>query len=353
MKIAVLGAGFAGLSVTYHLLRYRMGRAAIDLYDPEPIGQGPSGISLGLFNPYAGKRAKRGWKADSCIFDLHRLLTVSSQAISQPLILSKGILRPAFTDERIEYYQTLPQEDPNLEWWPSEKCMKTLQGLTLPEKGGGLYIKEGLTIHVPHYLEGLFRACVNLGAIYKQSFALSKQVLENYDKVIVCLGANSIGFKELKHLPMTPVKGQILTLKWPSHVPPLAMSLVGEKQIVMNPGYDSCSIGSTYEHDFQDLKAHKEYVYQELMPKILPFFPSLADAEVLGCRSGVRASSRSRFPLLGRIADHFWFFTGLGSKGLLQHAWLGKRLARAILENDPAKHLPSEVCQIDAPPQQS
>ncbi|MCP5470238.1 MAG: FAD-binding oxidoreductase [Chlamydiales bacterium] len=351
MKIAVLGAGFAGLAVTAHLVRYTRGRARIDLYDPEPIGSGPSGISLGLVNPYMGKKAARTWKGASCLAELHRLLSMASQSIKHPIVLSKGILRPASTEEQVKAFLDVAVSDRRVEWWPREASIQAVHGLHLPVGGGALYIKEGFTMDVQHYLQGLFRAVTAHGVVFKTIRGISRQDMDKCDRIIVCLGANSLGFPELKSLPMSPVKGQILTLKWPQGTPPLPMSLVGEKQIVMSPNGLACSIGSTYEHNFGDLNAHKEQTAQELIPKITPFFPMLEKAEIIECRSGVRASSTSRKPLIGKVGEKMWFFTGLGSRGLLQHAWLGKRLARAIISDDLEKHIPPEVlCTL---PQQS
>jgi len=331
MKVAVLGAGFAGLAVTYHLIRNTQGRARIDLFDPEPIGHGPSGISLGLLHPYMGRKAMRAWRATSCLGEVHALISVAAAAINEPIVISKGVLRPALSAEQAGLFkERVAENEEELEWLSPETTMEKIPGLLLPSEGGGLYVKGGWTLNVQNYLQGLFRACLNHGVVFKQLRGLTEEVISKYDHIVVCLGANSLGFGAFKNLPMTAVKGQILRLKWPIGVPPLPMSLVGEKQIVMCPDYKSCLVGSTYEHTFPDFLAHREQAQAEIMPKILSFFPALADAEVLECRAGFRASPTSRFPLCGRYGEKFWFLTGLGSRGLLYHGWLGKRMAKAI-----------------------
>ena len=352
MKIAILGAGFAGLATAYYITHYSQGRTRIDLFDPEPIGKGPSGISLGLLHPYMGRKAMRSWRSKSCLHEVHRLITVASGAIEKPIVLSKGILRPVLGSEQAALFQERAQENPEqLEWWSHDASMAAIPGLVLPTHGGGLYVKEGLTLNVQNYLQGLFRACLSHGVVFKQIRGLDSEMIKNYDKVIVCLGANSLGFGHFHTLPMKPIKGQILRLKWPHDTPPLPMSLVGDKQIVMSLDQKSCSVGATYEHKFQDLLAHKEQAYSEIMPKISTYFPALANAEVLECRVGFRGSPANRFPLCGKFEEKFWFLTGLGSRGLLYHAWLGKRLAQAVCVDDLTLIPPEVLHELQPPPQ--
>ncbi|XP_020259130.1 uncharacterized protein LOC109835575 [Asparagus officinalis] len=62
-KYAVLGAGFAGLSVAWHLLKHcpKESHMHIDIYDEVGIGGGASGASGGLLHPYSPK-AKVLWR---------------------------------------------------------------------------------------------------------------------------------------------------------------------------------------------------------------------------------------------------------------------------------------------------
>lgn len=342
MRIAILGAGFAGLAVTWHLLNYTQGSATIDLFDPEPIGGGASGLSSGLLHIYAGKHARQAWEGKRCLKETHRLITVASQAINKPLILSRGILRPALSDQQIADFQTCAQTHSDTQWWDKRACESKVEGINLPPHGGGLFIPEGLTIDSKSYLQGLWQACALLGTQFHQQAMIRKSDLAPYDKILIAMGPLSKNFPPLKDLPIQPVKGQILELKWPFDIKPPPFSLISQKYLVMGPDLTTCLVGATFEHTFDTFKADQAKAVQEILPNIVSFFPPLKDASILSCRSAFRATSPSHLPLMGKATDNTFFFTALGSKGLLYHAWLGKRVARAMLTNHE-KHFPKEV----------
>ncbi|MFZ0564968.1 MAG: FAD-binding oxidoreductase [Chlamydiales bacterium] len=342
MRIAILGAGFAGLAVTWFLTHYTEGSATIDLYDPEPIGGSNSGLSAGLFHAYIGKQAHRSWEANKGIKETHRLITEASHALQSPIVLSKGILRPAISLQQITDFKECAKKYSEVQWWDKKKCEEQVSGLLLPEEGGGLFISEGLTIDVPAYIEGLWKACALMGTQYHQQAMVQPHHLESYDRVLIALGATSKNFPLLKSLPISPVKGQILELKWPKNSIALPFSLNSQKYLIMARGGETCFVGATYERNFTSPLPDQEKAAAEIMPKITAFFPSLADAQIVGCRAGIRACTQNHLPLAGKISDKFYFFTGLGSRGLLYHSWLGKQVARAILTQDP-RHFPDEI----------
>ncbi len=356
MKVAILGAGFAGLAVSWYVTHYTLGAAHIDLLDPNPIGMGASRISLGLLNPYMGKKATRAWESNNSLRETHRLITESANTLNSPLVLSKGILRPASSDQQILDFQKCAEENRDVQWWDKKRCEKKIPGLQLPAHGGGIYIADGLTVNVEKYLDGLWRACMRHGANYQTLTVLKKDQLAPYDHVVIAMGASSLDFEILQQLPMSRVKGQIIQLQWPDTLAPLPMSLSGRGQIVMAPDRKSCFVGSTYERDFTDLNTDPEYARAEILGKVAPYFPALEQMPMLGCQARLRGTTKSRLPLVGKLNEKIWFITGLGSKGLFYHGWAAKQLAQAMLMNDTSYVLEELFCpmpEFGAPPQQS
>lgn len=341
MKIAILGAGYAGLAAAWAILHYSQGLVKVDIYDPLPIGQGASGLSSGLLNPYPALHARHAWEADKAINAIHGLLSLAAQAMQGTCILSHGLLRPALTREQIDDFQKCAESYPDVEWWSKERCLSEVKGLDFHasedrEHAGGLYIKNALTIDVPKYLEGLWQTCALKGAQHIKRAIQSLDELKKYHRVVCALGFATRKIPELAHLPILQVKGQILELRWPDMLPPLPFSLISKGYLVRGKDPHRCIAGATFERQFSSLDPDPSIAIPKIFDKILPFFPALAEAEVLTCRAGVRATlGRDPLPLVDRISKTLWVFTGLGAKGILYHAWLGERLAQAILTDDP------------------
>ncbi|MCC5832148.1 MAG: FAD-binding oxidoreductase [Chlamydiales bacterium] len=349
MRIAILGAGFAGMSVAYFLIHYKLGSVSIDLFDPEPIGGGVSGLSSGLLHTYPGKEARLSWRASSCMRDAHRLLTIASEGAGRSLILSKGILRPALTEGQRTAFKRGAEKHSDTEWWDHKRCIEEIPGLYLPEDSGGLYIKEGLTIDVPAYLKGLWQVLAKFGVQYRQSGIIKPNDLARYDLVLIAIGPAVKNFSLLKDLPINPVKGQVLELEWPDGIVPPRISLNSSKYLVMSNDLKSCTVGATFERQFDSMQPDQKKAVAEILPNITSFFPALEKAKILRCRSGFRAATPNHLPLAGQPSERLFFLTGLGSKGLLYHAWVGKRVARAMITKKIA-HIPRDIRYESSPP---
>lgn len=93
---------------------------------------------------------------------------------------------------------------------------------------------------------------------------------------------------------------------------------------------------------------------EKLLPKASSIYPRIEGWGFVGARAGLRAmppvTSDGSLPLLGRV-DHlvgggrackYWFFGGLGARGLLYHGLLGKLLAQAVIHGNEGL-LPPEL----------
>jgi glycine/D-amino acid oxidase-like deaminating enzyme len=343
MRIAILGAGLAGLATAWYLLHHSQGTVSIDIYDPLPIGEGASGISSGLLHPFAGKNAKRVKDAEQKLNTVNQLLGEAGRQLGRGVVLSKGILRPAVTPQQQEDFKKCADEHSETEWWSKEKCETSVPGIHLESPhAGGLFIKQGLTIDVPSYLEGLCKSIALFGTQFIPKAVTKEADLARYEKVIFAIGPMITHIKPLSHLPVEGIKGQVLTVKWPANLPSLPFSLISEGYIVMGKDLKTCFIGSTFERNFSSAAPDPDFAIQEIRRKIAPFFPAIAGCEVVACKAGVRAAGKNNhLPIMGQINERFWFLTGLGGKGLLYHAYLGEKLALALLQND-LSYLPKE-----------
>jgi len=340
MQIAILGAGLSGLALCWHLLQQGGKTIKATLFDSQGIGKGASGIATGLLHPYGGMHAKRAWSATQGMKSTIDLLNISQQALSESIADDSGILRPAQTLEQCADFYSAAQKYDDLEWWDQKKCEKIIPGI---KAKAGLFIKSGVTVHTHRYLEGLWNACSSLDATLEIDSIAEIEELKSFDVVIVAAGAGTKQLTQGMPFSLFHTKGQIIELSWPAQLAPLPMSLVSKSYIVMQPDLKSCLVGATYERNFLTPWAEPNHATVELLEKASSLLPELAHASILSYRAGVRVcSADNRIPIVGPVAPNTWIFTGLGSKGLLYHAWLADLCSQAILSNNPLL-LPPEV----------
>lgn len=105
----------------------------------------------------------------------------------------------------------------------------------------------------------------------------------------------------------------------------------------------ACSLGSLppSHADVQDAAA-------ALLPAAVELWGPLIDWTVTHARCGVRAlpprTAEGALPLAGQVPgmDGVWVVAGLGARGLVYHAWLGKLVAEAVMRGSD-EGLPSQL----------
>lgn len=283
-RIAVIGAGFAGLAAAYYLSE----KFQVILFDQKGIGGGASGISSGLLHPYPGEKGRRSWHAEEALQATRELLKVAEEELGRPVAQYEGILR---VGECLE-----PGDDVE------------------PLSNGTFLIKSGITVFPELYLEGLWKACQKRGVQLELKKIASLEELSGFDHTILAVGAGIRHFPECSHLKINFVKGQVLTCAL-DH--PLERSISSKRYFALTTSENICHLGATYEREFTDDLPCKETAMALLKP----------ETEVLDCRAGIRVTNPAHyFPMLEQLNSKTWVITALGSRGLLYHACMGKKI---------------------------
>lgn len=331
MRIAIIGAGFCGLAVTWHLLQHQPAfpDLKIHLIDAKEIGQGVSGMAAGLLHPYSGAHSKLNRMGHEGLQETLKLLHLASQTLGHSVTApDKGILRLALNEEQILDFTHCAQRYPqDTEWLDAPSNQKIAPGCA---HAPGLWIKEGLTVYSALYLQGLWQACAQHGVQFEQRQIASLKETESFDITIVTAGADSKHLPELNALPIHAVKGQLLEMTWPQEVPALKYPLNSHVYLTMTETGTSCFVGATYERNSLDERPHLEVAMQKILPKAYQLFPPLQQAQVLNCYAGFRATTPQHLPFIKRLSAKQWVLTGMGSKGLLYHALFAKKLVQQI-----------------------
>nr|GMD19429.1 uncharacterized protein LOC109160310 [Ipomoea batatas] len=396
LRYAVLGAGYAGLSVVWHLLQHSPKEAPlfIDIYDEIGIGGGASGMSGGLLHPYSPK-VKLLWKGEECWKESLNLLRIAENAkFSQSsnvekqdhgqnennfMVRRRGILRPALSSKNMDTMINNAQDflaSCRIETINRESAQNLVPSLFVP-LDVAFHMPEAVNVHSQYYLEALYTACQNAakdlstsGVAHKE-LCLHKKSIDGllelagklltsfrfweYDAVIICLGARAAFLPELSgRLPLRTCRGVIARLKIDDHVredyPDHSPSILADAWLAIQ-GPRDLHVGATWEwksRNYSRAVSEEEATkaLEELVQKASTVYPGIKNWSVRGLSAGLRAmpplTPQGSLPLLGCVdelvgckeAGKLWLFTGLGSRGLLYHGWLGKVIAQAVLSGN-------------------
>lgn len=318
MKIAVVGAGYGGLSVSWHLLEHP--NVKVTLIDAIGIGGGASGASTGLLHPYPAKKGNRSARADEAMRETALLIQAAETASGHSVASHSGIVRFAMNEEQKKAFQ---QPFPDAELLEEETIGRRFPDVMAKM---GLWIPQGKTVFSGPYLKGLWLACEQKGALMEQRRIENLDELSLFDAAVLSNGADLARFELAADLPLNPRHGQALICRWPEGFEKPPCSLIGHGHLSLTEDPALCLLGSTYEKGFDPEKA------LALREQIGAFYPPARDFEIVGIRSGVRMAPKQGYlPLTVQIAPSLWVFTGLGSRGLLYHGLYGKELAEKIV----------------------
>lgn len=306
MKIAVVGAGLAGLSSAWYALE---NGHQVTLFDTIGIGAGASGVSTGLLYPCPGREAIHSWRSLEGMEETRYLLKIAAAAYGLPVASYTGIFRPAESpDQKRDFQKNQCKE---AVWTTVD-----VPGLAVKE---GLWIESGITVFSRLYLQGLWLACKKRGAFFIQG-----NLSGNFDTVIYATGSGSMLLEECKKIAFRTALGQSLVCEWKRALP---FSIASYGYISVTENRSLCQIGSTYEHTPEP--DPKKAI--ELIEKVATFYPEARGFKICEISSGKRiAPKEGHQPIVTELKPNTWLFTGLGSRGMLYHALLGRELLNRL-----------------------
>lgn len=323
-SIAIIGAGFAGLALAYHLIDSH----SVTVFHEKRIGKGASGISAGLLHPYAGAKARNNWRGQEGMQATLPLLEAAQKETSKLVYRKEGILRLAINEAQEENFQSCSKRNPDVLFFTKEEVQEIVPGVA---NRSGILIESGITVYPEHYLLGLQSYLDKRGVKWVEEKVSSLNQLSKFTLAIVAAGAGLFSIQGVPDLKLTRLKGQILTVPWPESEPPLPITLNSEIYMVMSPDQKTCSVGSTFERHFNHNDVDKEVVNSYILPKLYALYPALKDIKPIDYRAGIRIAAPGHLPLIKKISSNCFVLTGLGSKGLLYHSLIAEELAKLVV----------------------
>lgn len=375
-KIAVVGGGLAGLAVIYHLFnstaRYAKKRGVpnddftVTLFDPITPGSAPtSSAAAGLLHPYRPRPKNKMWEHQKGMDASLHLLSIA-EAASQKLFSTTGLLKLALDDRSLEDFQIAARRFPHeVEFLQPDQLSDRYPHVS--PNISGLLIQNAHVVRTVPYMKALWNLSYETGRLsWSQSTISSVSELFDggYDNVVLCPGAAVKDLTDVHKVPIIPCLGRNLVMQSSSPLPPTPLlagayvvpAIQSAEEISENalPHLTKAIVGATFEYNFSnplpspDIPAIKTI----LSERVLKIQSNLYDEwTVQGTQTGIRAipprKKEGAIPIACKVdgtppGRFCWLFTGLGGRGLLYHAFLGRCIAHSVIAGTD-KHIPSEA----------
>ena len=173
--------------------------------------------------------------------------------------------------------------------------------------------------------------CQALGVTWAGPVEALDDARDGVDTVVI---ANGIDAPALwPGLPVRPVKGEILRLRWRHGCMPLLQRVIRARvhgrAVYLVPRADGVVVGATqYEHG-RDTAPSVTGV-RELLDDACAVMPSLGEYELAECAAGLRPMTPDNMPLVGRLDARTLVATGHGRSGFLLAPWTAERIAAEL-----------------------
>lgn len=372
-RIAVVGGGLAGLATTYHLLhsinRYLRKRNPEDpppapnvtIFDPYPPGCAPgSSAAAGLLHPFTPRVKKLAWRAKRGLGSAHQLIDFVCGDDREGIIRQPGLIRLAFDRKSIQDFIVAANRAPNeAEYLEPEEMGHRFPSLP---KVPGVYLPRACVVNVPEYMRRIWGMCLKTGrAEWRQQRVRNMSELGDFDTVIFCAGAYIRQVDGLEHVPIKAVRGQNLIFESDAgaEVPVISKKYVVPdyfgRGVIAGATFENREEGESEESYLESTKcADINRALAELSEPLNKLVPGISEKEVKGNSCGLRAlpprNQDGSIPIVTRVdmseSSSVWVYTGLGSRGLLHHAYLGRCMAHAVASGNE-KFIPHEARRFD------
>jgi glycine oxidase len=194
----------------------------------------------------------------------------------------------------------------------------------------GFIAETELAVDNRAVVAALAQACEGLGVTWAPPLA-SLDDARDADTVVI---ANGIDAPTLwPGLPIRPVKGEVLRLRWRRGCMPVPQRVIRARvhgrQVYLVPRADGVVVGATqYEHGRDTAPAVAGV--RELLDDACEVMPALGEYELAECAAGLRPVTPDNMPLVGRLDERTLVAAGHGRSGFLLAPWTAARIAAEL-----------------------
>lgn len=355
MRIAVIGAGIAGVSVARSL---RARGSDITLIDAasEP-GNGASGNPIALLAPRLPREQTSLGRimASAYLFALSFYDELQRDG-ADVWLGERGALTLARNEDEAERQQRALSAF----GWPDD----VMRRVDIEEANslvgddvamGGLWFKDAgtlsppaITKHLTHdmkYQQAKVRAVISGNESWRVVDDRDAEI-GIYDAVVLTAGIGLADLMADQNWPLRENRGQLSYLAARVSGPRVPVTFGGyvSPSVDLGDGLNGHVMGATYarqgEVSCDAWDTLRDEDTQDMLEGLLRHLPGMSGADVVGGRVSHRATIQDYTPLAGRVNDDLYVLGGLGSRGFLTAPLLAELIADQIfdaplpLEND-------------------
>lgn len=337
----IVGQGLAGSALAWNLIH--AGRRVLVFDDGHRTAA--SRVAAGLINPLAGMRFTRRPEIDCWLAGADAWYSELETACDGPVRYDTPMLRLFRSPEQRRFHRRR-RSDPLARGllgpaFASHDCPESVAA----PFGGFVQNRTGY-VALPRLLDGVRSWLHERRSLITQT--ITPAALETDERgvrfgryraggLVFCDGAQLVDNPWFNYLPITPDKGEILTVRsaeWrPRHI-------INAAHWLLPHADGALRFGATHAH--HDRSMAVTATARETLLEGLKALAPQHRFDVIDQQAGIRPATRDRSPFLGRHpkVPTLWICNGFGSRGALTIPWYTERLARHLVEN---AELPQEA----------
>lgn len=326
-SLAVIGGGVIGLSVAR-----RAAQAGWPVRVHRSDERGASWVAGGMLAPHSegwpgeerllrlGLQSLRLWREGSFLDGLGPQLVTTHES------LVVAVDRADVADLRTVADWLSAQGHPVI--W--ESAARDVEPLLAQGIRHGFRAPTELAVDNRALLDALCRDCERLGVRWSSQVSS----LSDVDAHTVVI-ANGIDAPALwPGLPIRPVKGEVLRLRWRPGCMPLPQRVIRARvrgrQVYLVPRSDGVVVGATqYEHG-RDTAPVVSGV-RDLLDDACTVLPALGEYELAECEAGLRPMTPDNLPLVQRLDSRTLVAAGHGRSGFLLAPWTAEQIVSELV----------------------
>ena len=331
VDVIVVGQGIAGTLLAHELIEAHQSIAIIDVN----LKASATRVAAGLINPVGMKRCIPSHNAHQYLPKAIQRYRQIEQKLNADFIHIKPILK-LFANKEVKNDWQIKFSNTNMDSY----ITKFIERNTYPflnDSAGSAEVYPSAHIDLPTFLDKSREYFKSKCFLLEERFDFSqfepKQGIYKSlksDRIIFCEGFRVKDNPYFKPLPLSPTKGEVMTIHIPSMV--YFDKIISKGVYILPLGNHQYLAGATYNHTdlTDDLTPEGQSFLRDKISDILT-----VEYEVISSVAGVRPTVKDRKTLIGLHPKYhkIGIFNGLGTRGALQGPLLSSEFSTVLVGN--------------------